>query len=192
MKTYTVLVTEDHDNNMGDPISSESYSFELLSDANKKYESELIIHAGGNGINRYVELCESNEYDPEEDGFDENYDIDPLYTQLKSDYCDSPALPKDGVIVYYCHVTYMGYAYAIDNIELVSNSEFKNYSDLPYSDDHIHTTWARVYKSVEDMQEAYENGYSQPFDKLQKGRRIVEEFLAEQGIEEYIKESEEE
>lgn len=179
MKTFTVEIRVDYLENKGNPVSSEAHSFDTIEEAEKAYQEALMPVDDENGILTIVSLYVGTD----DDLFDK---------QLKSESRNSKELPTDGVIVYYRHHRYMGYAFQVKEIETVADSRKTTYLDLPYSEDNTFATWATVYNDIVDFVTAYELGEGEPFNKLNSGSRVVREFLEEQKYPGYFDVEEEE
>lgn len=174
MKSFTVTITEDYSDNQGNAVSFQENQFTSIADAETFYNIESNKPATEtNGTYTVVAMFESEEHNEGEEC------KNPLENELYSHQLPSAALPKDGVIVYFQHVTYMNYAYQITEVVNVSASGCSTYQDLPYSDDHTYSTWAHVAENVQELADDYERAAGQPFDKINKGSGIIKEFLKE-------------
>jgi hypothetical protein len=98
---------------------------------------------------------------------------------------DGEVLNSDGVIVGYSHGTYVNYCYEVNFVELVEDTDFKTESNLNHDDDDTMTTYYRYYPSVAAFADEFESQNCIPFDKLNKGRKVIEQFLADQKFGEY-------
>ena len=101
---------------------------------------------------------------------------------------DQTADPQIDDISYHM---YMNYAYIIDSVEPVALSSHKNFADLRNDRDSTHATYAYVATDLDELANDFEKGYSVPFNKINKGSKIIREFLADQGHPNYIEELEE-
>lgn len=175
---FEVVLIEDYNENKGNPdVSSES--FETLSEAEVAFENEIKSEYSENGKTCRVELRDLTE----------NEDGEVADEPIKEGYKASALLPKDGVVVTYQHRTYMNYCYSISEVRKVNDGE--RYEDLNVSVDHTNSNWDAVYDSIEEMQEAFEKGFSSPMDKINSGSSKVEEFLSENNVEGYTEVEEE-
>ena len=174
---YQVVVTEDYSGNTGDPFSREVSTFETLEEARKDYEAEKGETPDTIGCYRTVELADLGE------------DLND-YEVLESETTEGDIIPTEAVIVSYHHLTYMNYAYQITEVRKPNFNE--RLSDLNPPVDHTYKTWDLVVSNIDELYSDYEHGNGSPFDKLQKGSSIVEEFLGANGCEDYKEESDEE
>ncbi len=174
---YQVVITEDYSGNTGDPFSREVSTFETLEEAREDYEAEKGTEPSTIGCTRVVALVDLGE------------DLND-YNELESEETLGELIPETSVIVSYKHLTYMHYAYKV--IEVRKPNYNERVSDLNPPLDHTSATWEVVFDSVDEVEQAYEHGCTSPFDKLQSGSSIVEEFLGANGCEDYIEDSDEE
>lgn len=89
-------------------------------------------------------------------------------------------LPESGFIVFYRHHQYLNYAYNIERIEPVEFSRLKNFSDLRNDSDSTSSTYACVVNNLDELAENFRYGLGIPFNKINKGQRIISEFLVDQ------------
>lgn len=178
-KKYTVVVTADFASNTGDPIKTTLYTYDELPAAESKYKVELKVKDDEYGVTTRVGLYESNT--PE---IGDEYDF--MYTEISEQYRESKPLNQNAIVVFYRHLTYMNYAYEVLSVKHASETGAKTLSDLPYSYDSTSATWVSVLDTTDELVDAYEHAYYAPFDKLNRGHRVVEDFLQENKHPNYI------
>ena len=167
MKKYTVLVTEDYDGNRGDSIH-ESFYFENLQEAKDEFAKRCEGDYSENGKYCTVELQELTIDE-------EDYMSDPVV--LKSFRKPSKAIPDGSIIVTFHHVQYMHYCYAVTHVREAFGD---THEDLNVSVDNTNSPWDAVFSSLEEMTLAFENKSGMPFNKLNSGGKIVNEFIESQ------------
>lgn len=170
MTNYKVTLEENFEGNNGNP-DYETFEFKYLKDARKKYRELLKVESDTHGVYTSIELVK----------VDENENV---IADIENDRISSALLPKDCVIVTFKHVRYMYYAYQIISVRFVEDGD--RYEDLHVSKDYTSSHWDAIFKSVDELQDAYENGRYMPMDKINSGSSIIEEFLAENGVNQYI------
>lgn len=95
-------------------------------------------------------------------------------------------LDPNQIIVFYKHHRYMNYAYTIESIRFVYQTNIKYEADLRNYDDSTLATYCQLFDSIEDLAESFENSNCTPFNKLNHGIKITEDFLQENKHPEYI------
>jgi hypothetical protein len=168
MKTYNVTTILNYNSNNGD-VTCNTDSFGGRDVAEYTYDLLLSQECSEHGM-----ACEIGLWEVEEGQEPE---------LLKSDYQKSALLPKDGVVVTFAHTTYMNYCYTILDVQKVEVGQ--RYESLAVSEDHTNRPWDAVYDSIEEMEADYRKGNGMPFNKTNKGRVIVESFLADNGFADY-------
>lgn len=88
-------------------------------------------------------------------------------------------LDRDALVVSFKHHRYMNYAYDIVSIDPVYMTNLKYESDLVNERDSTMSTYYRVFKDVEELEEALISGNCTPFDKINQGGSIVRRFIEE-------------
>jgi len=156
---YTLVIIEDYSSNKGNPIVSEE-SYNTLIEVEAAFNKEVAEPYREHGMTCRLEIWQDGQDEP-----------------IKDAYKNSAQIPMGSVVVSYKHVTYMHYAYAIVAVRKVDS--YTTFEDLNASADSTSAVWDRVYESVEDMECDYKNGLSIPFNKLQRGNKVVEEFVEE-------------
>lgn len=167
MKKYSVLVTEDYDGNRGDSIY-ESFDFENLQEAKDEFAKQCECVYSENGKYCTVELQELTIDE-------EDYMFDPVV--LESFRKPSKAIPDGSIIVTFHHVQYMHYCYAVTHVREAFGD---THEDLNVSVDNTNKPWDAVFSSLEEMTLAFENKSGIPFNKLNSGGKIVNEFIESQ------------
>lgn len=114
--------------------------------------------------------------DVEEDDLEELFLQGDISVKKEGEENLGEKLNEEGYIVYYRHHRYMNYAYDITGVEAVSESKFKNESDLINDSDSTTATYCDYYESLDELQEAYENGYY-IFAKIHSGSSIIRELI---------------
>jgi hypothetical protein len=178
-RTYIVRITEDYSDNKGDPEGIEEFEYCSYKEAKAKYEEELKKPYFGHGLDCLVELYETTE---NEEGEQINIDA------LDSDWKISAKITEGSVILTYSHYRYMNYAYEIEDIRFSNSGE--KYSDLHVSVDSLFSRWDCVYPSIIDLMEDFESPTGAPLNKINKGQRVILEFLKDNGMPGYCEDSE--
>lgn len=131
------------------------------------------------------------EYDTINEAFDfgEEFDLSELddYRRFDGEYEDvywgatnnGEELDNDAIVVFYSHHRYMNYAYDIKEVTLARYTDFKYESDLVNERDSTSATYAKVYADIDELEEAFENRWSAPFDKINSGSSIVRNYIEE-------------
>jgi len=88
-------------------------------------------------------------------------------------------LSPDAIVVGYSHHMYMNYSYDITFVGPVRDTQLKKESDLVNSQDSTTATYFAVYETIEELEQSFEKGTSVPFNKINKGSRIIKEFIEE-------------
>lgn len=94
-------------------------------------------------------------------------------------------LNPGAVVVMYRHHRYMNYAYSIERVCRVWETNLKTTSDLRDDSDSLSTTYCIVLANLDELAEAFRLGNLAPFNKINSGSRIVREFLTENGHPDY-------
>lgn len=115
-------------------------------------------------------------------------DCETVYT---GDTNTGKELDPDAIVIMYRHKTYMNYAYSIEAILFVSETNLITEADLRDDSDSLRTTYCTVVADLDELAEAFERGNYAPFNKINSGSRIVREFLEENGHPDYATEEEE-
>jgi hypothetical protein len=178
-RTYIVRLTEDYSDNNGDPEGIEEFEFYSYKDAKVKYEEELKKPYYGHGLDCLVEIYETTE---NEEG--EMINLDPL----DSDWKKSGEIPEGSVILTYSHHRYMNYAYEIEDVRFSNSNE--KYSDLHVCVDSLFSRWDCVYSSIIDLMQDFERPTGAPLNKINKGQRVILEFLKDNEMPGYCEETE--
>jgi len=163
---YTLEIKLDYIENPGDPVDVTKKTFTDHNEAVRNAEEIVSQKIREHGC--YQRVCVYH-------GTKE----DPYQVRIYQGYSESAELPKDGVLVFYKHRTYMNYAYKITGVEPVGG-RFNTYQDLPFPDDHTSATHCNVYDTAQELHEDYKNKHS-IFAKLQSGSGMVVDYLISNG-----------
>jgi hypothetical protein len=161
---YQIIVVENYNSNNGNSDTTE-HNYKTLAEAKAEYKKLLKGEYKEHGKTCEVQLWKNGAGKP-----------------IESEYQVSALIPKGSIIVTYQHVTYMNYAYKVTDVQEVRSGE--RYEDLNVSVDHTNSSWDAVFDSIEELNESYEKKYG-IFAKLNSGRKIIEDFLAKNGIDKY-------
>jgi len=88
-------------------------------------------------------------------------------------------LSPDAIVVGYNHHMYMNYSYDINFVGPVRDTHLKKESDLVNSKDSTTATYFTLYETIEELEESFEKMTSVPFNKINKGSRLIREFIEE-------------
>jgi hypothetical protein len=96
---------------------------------------------------------------------------------IKHGYKQSAQLPENGVVVTYQHIQHLHYAYKITDVRFADVNE--QYTHLNENQQCAYKNCDAVFDTIEDMQKAFNARDGVPFDKMQTGSSIIEDFLNE-------------
>jgi len=179
-KNYYVAVEQNYSENLGDPINYEESELMSLEEAEVQYAKELNEIESENGVYRIVTLKLQI--------IDEDGDISHP-EEIKSEGCSCKEIEEGQIIVTYHSHKYMDYAYVITDVREVQGMALTT-EDLNYSKDSLFAPHDKVFEDIEDLRNSYEKGaFTVPFNKINSGRHIIENFL---GVYETEEETEEE
>lgn len=122
----------------------------------------------------------------------DNYRISDSETIYESEVNKGSELNPDSIVVFYRHKTYMNYAYSIDSVRFIFETNLKFESDLRNDSDSLSSIYCRVFKDLDELSEAFRFSEGVPFNKLNSGWRIVREFLKENNHPDFVEEEKEE
>src|ERR1017187_5980853 len=160
---YLIEVRQDYENNNGAQQWSESEVVDTIEQATELWDEWFGDGSiGENGLSGECVIKAANFESEEELQEIEDYPglIDHIYTNgyvVKEETFVPVTLDEKAVIVYYQHITYMGYAYKITGCEYVGHG--KTSEDLPYSDERTYSTWAVVFDSISELEQAWVNSW---------------------------------
>ena len=169
-KSYAVRIikTPNRESFNGNP-DVETNNFDTLEDATHYYKELEKLITSDYGLYSEIQLIDNS---TNERGGLINEE------PLELNRLESAKIPEGSVIVTFKHVKHMNYAYKIIDVKF---SRGEKYKDLNDNEDSCFANWDCVLESVEELKKNYEEGHSQPFDKMNSGSEIIEEFLSDNG-----------
>lgn len=192
---YKALQYRWESNETADPqIDDESYHFteeEAIKAAAKLdigFEAQVDrITIDYDDLNEGVEFGQEFELSDLDDYRKFNVDRETIYNG-ETNY--GKELNPDAIIVYYRHHTYMNYAYTIEDVRFVQDTRFKTEADLRNDADSISSTYCHLVSDLDELAEELRTGQWIPFNKINRGSAIVEQFLRENEHPDFVEEEE--
>lgn len=111
-------------------------------------------------------------------------------TIFESEANEGRKLDPDAIVVMYRHHMYMNYAYRIEAVKFVWETDLKTEADCRNDADSTTATYYLVIEDIDKLAEFFGDPFMTyrpaPFNKLNSGATIVREFLAENGHPDYV------